>query len=243
MWVRYRIVFETEYHIGDGFARPGMVDNSIIKDNKGRLYIPGHTMKGVVRDAAENFLAPWRAKLQICDGTFERDKRLCGIKKFNVNSPCLLCRLFGSAYIPGYFSFSPAVFEKEYREFIACDLGEEYISPREYLIPDQFRISTHNKIDRATGTAEKELLFSYELGANVVPFEGEIKRINSERKEEAELVILISALRFIRRFGARRRKGWGKCRVQITGPTDWEEKIDKLKELLENGEIGTNDRS
>ncbi|MBC8521845.1 MAG: hypothetical protein H8D26_07655 [Methanomicrobia archaeon] len=242
MQVRYRIIFETEYHIGSGFARPGIVDNTIIRDNKGRLYIPGHTIKGIIRDSAEELLAHWRSKLNICDGTFEPGKKLCGVN-CNLNSPCLFCRLFGSVYTSCYFNFAPAVFEKEFEALLGCDLGEGYVSPGEYLIPDQVRTSAHNKINRATGRVEKDLLFSYELGANTVPLEGTIERVNPEREEEAELVVLISALRFIKRIGGRRRKGWGRCEVQIVEPSDWEERINNLKELLENGKIGANDRS
>lgn len=242
MQVRYRIIFKTEYHIGNGFARPGIVDNTIIRDNKGRLYIPGHTIKGIIRDSAEELLAPWRTKLNICDGTFESGKKLCGVN-CNLNSPCLFCRLFGSVFTSCYFNFSPAVFEKEFEAFLGCDLGEGYVSPGEYLIPDQARTSAHNKINRATGRVEKDLLFSYELGANTIPFEGAIERVNPEGEEEAELVVLISALRFIKRIGGRRRKGWGRCEVQIVEPSDWEERINNLKDLLENGKIGANDRS
>jgi CRISPR/Cas system CSM-associated protein Csm3 (group 7 of RAMP superfamily) len=243
MLVRYRITFETEYHIGNGFARPGIVDNTIIRDNKGRLYIPGHTIKGIIRDAAEELLAHWRTKLNICNGTFDPGKKLCGVN-FNLNSPCLFCRLFGSVYTSSYFNYSPAVFEKEFEAFLGCDLGEDFVSPGEYLIPDQVRTSTHNKISRASGRVENDHLFSYELGASTTPFEGMIEPVNHEREvEEVELVVLISALRFIKRIGGRRRKGWGKCEVEIVEPPDWEKRVNNLKELLENGKIGANDKS
>lgn len=57
MKIRYEIKFYTDWHCGSGLAAGADVDALVVKDNNGMPFIPGKTIKGLVRDAFEEIRA------------------------------------------------------------------------------------------------------------------------------------------------------------------------------------------
>lgn len=57
MNIQYRIVFFSDWHCGSGLAAGADADALVIKDQNGLPYIPGKTMKGLIREAAETLLS------------------------------------------------------------------------------------------------------------------------------------------------------------------------------------------
>jgi CRISPR/Cas system CSM-associated protein Csm3 (group 7 of RAMP superfamily) len=54
MEIKYKIQFHTDWHCGSGLAAGADVDALVVKDKDGLPYIPGKTMKGLIREAVEN---------------------------------------------------------------------------------------------------------------------------------------------------------------------------------------------
>ena len=52
--IKYEIEFFSNWHCGSGLAAGADVDALVIKDNNGLPYVPGRTLKGLLRDAATN---------------------------------------------------------------------------------------------------------------------------------------------------------------------------------------------
>lgn len=50
--IKYEIEFFSNWHCGSGLAAGADVDALVIKDKNGMPYIPGRTLKGLLRDAA-----------------------------------------------------------------------------------------------------------------------------------------------------------------------------------------------
>ena len=50
--IKYEIEFFSNWHCGSGLAAGADVDSLVIKDKNGLPYIPGRTLKGLLRDAA-----------------------------------------------------------------------------------------------------------------------------------------------------------------------------------------------
>lgn len=50
--VKYKIVFFSNWHCGSGLAAGADVDALVIKDKNGLPYVPGRTIKGLLREAA-----------------------------------------------------------------------------------------------------------------------------------------------------------------------------------------------
>ena len=57
MKITYKVKFFTDWHCGSGLAAGADVDALVVKDNDGIPYIPGKTIKGLVRQALEEILA------------------------------------------------------------------------------------------------------------------------------------------------------------------------------------------
>ena len=69
--VRYKITFFSSWHCGSGLAAGADTDELVIKDRDGLPYVPGRTVKGLLREAAA-MLA------QFMDVPEESDHRLFG---------------------------------------------------------------------------------------------------------------------------------------------------------------------
>ncbi len=53
MDITYKIEFHTDWHCGSGLAAGADVDALVVKDKNNMPFVPGKTMKGLVREAAE----------------------------------------------------------------------------------------------------------------------------------------------------------------------------------------------
>lgn len=53
MNITYKIEFHTDWHCGSGLAAGADVDALVVKDENGLPFVPGKTMKGLVREAVE----------------------------------------------------------------------------------------------------------------------------------------------------------------------------------------------
>jgi len=54
--IKYEIKFHTDWHCGSGLAAGAGVDALTVKDKNGLPFIPGKTIKGLVREAVEEIL-------------------------------------------------------------------------------------------------------------------------------------------------------------------------------------------
>jgi len=56
MDIQYKIEFFSDWHCGSGLAAGADVDVLVVKDKNRLPFVPGKTMKGLVREAVENIL-------------------------------------------------------------------------------------------------------------------------------------------------------------------------------------------
>ena len=57
MDLQYKIIFHTDWHCGSGLAAGADVDSLVIKDRSDLPYVPGKTIKGLVKEALEDLAA------------------------------------------------------------------------------------------------------------------------------------------------------------------------------------------
>ena len=55
--LQYKIDFFSSWHCGSGLSAGADVDALVVRDRDGLPYVPGKTVKGLVREAVEDFLA------------------------------------------------------------------------------------------------------------------------------------------------------------------------------------------
>lgn len=205
-----KIEFQSDWHIGSGAGIPGSVDRQVLRDSQGLPYVPGKTLTGILRDAAE-FVAEIR-------GGRHKD---------------LVSELFGTqqglrgedAVIEpraAKIGIGSAVFSEKTRNYI---LGNDLTSALFYVQPGI-------KIDPSTGCTSEDHLFSVEktrsgcvLYAEVIFF---VELSDDENK------LLNDAVKAVRRIGGRRRRGAGLCRLSWKSESD-EQKISCMAPLTFNG--------
>lgn len=56
MTIYYKVEFYSSWHCGSGLSAGADVDELAIKDKHGMPFIPGRTLKGLIREAFENYL-------------------------------------------------------------------------------------------------------------------------------------------------------------------------------------------
>ncbi len=232
--ITYSVEFKSDYHIGSGFGISGVVDDILVKDSKGRLFIPGGTFKGIIRDACEDLANA--LNIPMCDGTVAGGKRMCGVNR--KGDICLLCLIFGTEVLPSHFRFQSA----RRRDAVSELMGDERMSP---FLPALSRVEAHNRINRHTGTAAEKHLFAYELGRKSEPYQAgifQIQAFDTEAQEKDAFALLVAGMRFVMRMGGKRRRGKGRCRLRIkdpvqgeNGPYKWMDLIDHLPQLLNKG--------
>lgn len=69
--INYKIQFFSEWHCGSGLAAGADVDALVIKDKNSLPYIPGKTIKGLVREAVEDILS-FKEKKEEKEAVFRR---------------------------------------------------------------------------------------------------------------------------------------------------------------------------
>lgn len=214
MRIDYVLRVEAEYHIGTGLSRPGVVDETLVCRPDGSLFIPAEYFRGLLRDCCTQILY-WTGKDKECceasllkaptevEPEFQQKgvPKTCGLNFRIDKQPCVLCRIFGTTFSPKAYRFTDAVFEK-----FEIEGGEP------------IRISTHNRIDPATGRVPQDFLFSFELGAPAI-FKGGIERIAPSPDPDypdlllEEVGLIVAGMRLVERVGKRSARGWGWARI------------------------------
>jgi CRISPR/Cas system CSM-associated protein Csm3 (group 7 of RAMP superfamily) len=137
LWVvRGEIVLDSAFHVGSGQASR-YSDQALRRDGQGRPYLPGSSLAGLLRTAAEDLAGDVLGVPACSDRTGD------------INCPT--CMLFGWASPKG-----------DRRAGVASRLYVEDAYPAR-LIPDQREVRDHVGINRLRGAAEPNLRFTQEV--------------------------------------------------------------------------------
>lgn len=227
MIIKYKLKAESEYHIGTGLQQPGIADQSLVTRPDGTLVIPAEHFRGLVRDACTQLLHWLGHAKDCCEASLQKGPRqgqnevltTCGLNFRENKPPCVLCRLFGTTFLPRHYHFFDAMLErKEKTEGQETQQESEEASQKAKTPKETKRVSLHNRVDPATGRVPEETFFSFEVGA-AEAFTGRIERAGPQTKPDLlqeEVGLLLAGLRLVERVGGRSGRGWGRCRVQIT---------------------------
>ena len=192
--------FDSDWHVGSGAGIPGSVDRQVLRDEEGFPYVPGKTLTGILRDAAE-----WIADV--------RDAEKKGNKWKNA-----LIGLFGEqpeshGGTSGSFASGAAVGIGSAE--LSRDLRNYIQELRKASGPDLcaalFTVRPGVKIDRATGRALEDHLFSTERVRGCTLY-APVKYLRGPLSED-EKTLLEDAVKAVRRLGGKRRRGGGRCRL------------------------------
>jgi len=218
----YALEFSAPFHCGTG-VRSGLIDRSVMRDGGGYLYVPGSTIKGVVRELCEQLARFYEDS----DDTIRtriaspHDKAIA-LKDLGAK-PTLVTRVFGSQICPGRLFFNDAQQEDKQR----YDIPK---APKRYQNM-QTDLYTQVRLNRSTRTAVRGALYNSEFGVRKMVFQGsivgslecipistEIDEMFSGKDDEStySLLLLLAGLYMIERLGGNKSTGKGECRCIIT---------------------------
>lgn len=173
--MRYKIEFFSYWHCGSGQTAGADVDELVIRDVSGLPFVPGRTLKGLLREAVANILL------------------LRGGEKGSVEE------LFGSESRQGRLYFTNASLSDALRQSLRStpDIEPEML----------YRSFSSTAIDER-GVAKEHTLRRIETAIPCTLY-GEITGIGSADEE----ALLEEALKYVKRLGLGRSRGYGRCEL------------------------------
>lgn len=212
-----KIVMQSTLHIGAGHGR-GLIDNAVVRDHDGQVYIPGSSFKGKVREACE--LLAKSQDLDVCQAPNPR--YMCGSPEAPVpaqQQPCIVCRIFGA---PGGSS----------EEWLGLYWDNAYLDPaiqqavgkRNKAGKGQLALSysrTQAGMSRARGTAHEGLLFTSEFAAEQLTFQTRLTGclpltlVADQPERYYETILLVAGLKLVETLGGSGSRGAGRCRIEL----------------------------
>ena len=224
LWIAYDLTFATPFHFGTGI-RKGLVDRTVIHDDGDLLYVPGSTLKGVLRERCEQLACFYEG-----ESARGRSPHLAEVALLELGNtdPPMVTRIFGSHNRPGRLFFEDArQDELQIKEYDSQNSGERYRKGKYKTL--QVDVATQVRMDRPTRTAVPGALYTSEYGTNDLVFKGiiqgwlECSPIPVEQPDTLEMVptysllLLLAGLRIVDRLGGNKSSGKGQCACRITG--------------------------
>lgn len=185
MDIKYKIEFFSDWHCGSGLASGADIDQLVIKDQDKLPFVPGKTIKGLVREAIET---------------------IGGFSQVDPQKEELLNEAFGffdthdknKVPIKGLLFFSNAELPAVQKEVICNNSLAKYL----------YRAVSSTSIDE-DGVAKEGSLRRTETVIPCILY-GDILDVPDLLMQDIE-----DALHFIKRMGANRNRGLGRCRFSI----------------------------
>lgn len=192
--IKYKITFFSEWHTGSGLTSGSDMDALVIKDKNDMPYIPGRTLKGLLKEAAKELNA-----LEYVDVNFiETIFGVATDTKKNKIADILDTEDIEST-IKGECFFTNAKLSEELYN----------ASVENKLAPYYYRTIASTAIKGESGVAKKHSLRRMQTTIPCV-LEAEITNVHTDFIEEIE-----SCLKWIKRLGQNRNRGLGRCQFEI----------------------------
>jgi hypothetical protein len=189
MTLNYHITFLSDWHCGSGLSGGAEADATVLKDNQKLPFIPGKTIKGLIKEAL--------SEMREVNETISQNQ-IDSILGKEIRDPKDPKKVIGT--INGSAFFSNAELSEEEKKEITHDLTD-------FL----YRNIASTQIEKNKGTAKWNSLRVMEVCIPVT-LEGKIIGITSDEQYQ----LLTDALKWIRHLGVNRNRGLGRCKLVVT---------------------------
>lgn len=194
MNIEYTIKIHSYWHCGSGLAAGANVDALVVKDKNGMPYIPGKTIKGLIREAVENYLmftsADNEEAEEVNNKMAEKVKTAFGVPVSDDDEHKYKTK--GNAF------FTNAELESNLRsDIIRAGLQQYLFTNISSTAIDDKGIAVDNSLRRIEVTVPCEL-------------EGKIIDLDDSLSD-----IVSKSFGFIKRLGVSRNRGLGRCTVSV----------------------------
>ncbi len=251
--IDYTLSFATPFHFGTGI-RVGVIDRTVVRDDDGFLYVPGSTLKGVLRERCEQLerLYENAQEAGTVPSPHDANEALLGLGRGN---PTMVTRIFGSQNKPGRLFFDDArQSEADLAQYESRSTGDNEGDYKSL----QVEVSTQARMDRLTRTTVPGALYSSEYGTHDLVFEGVIQgwlacsaihtnTAPSQLQPTYSLLLLLAGLCMVDAIGGNKSSGKGRCTCEIRKlvvnsteiePSTWEGWLEQLDALANYGREG-----
>lgn len=206
------IHFEAGFAVQSGYGLAGVLDNTIMKDARGLPYIPGTTLKGVIREACEEIALLMGCKPYQTVIAEIKDIKTDGKDIYSPSSYGLVNRIFGTPFIPSAFEFHSAYLKQDGMDPAVSEFLRDWSSWNE----------SHTSIDPDTGTVKEDHLFSTEVAAHDLQhpdydFKFDIVPM-PELVDDRLISLLFSGIRLVDHIGSGKTRGKGLVKMDISVP-------------------------
>ena len=186
MTINYELKFFDYWHVSSGLSGGAALDSYVVKDSAGLPYVPGKTIKGLVREAAELF---WdQGDIDKCFGSRGSKNKQNNGNEQNENDDTTQAQCY----------FSSATIDEKIAVEITSNKLERNL----------FEIISATKIDE-NGIAVDKSLRDIEV---ILPITliGKIENIDDKFASN-----LKRALKSVKRMGLNRNRGLGRCEFKV----------------------------
>ncbi len=235
--IDYYLHFTSAFRFGTGL-REGLIHRIVARDANDYLYMPGSTLKGVLRERCEQLADLF--ELEVIDPHAE------DLAEVHPNL-AIVNRIFGSRFHASQLYFDDAPLIKQQKEWFEPQVGNDDYkkTKRPEYRSWQTEKRTQVSISRLTRTAEPGRLYNSEYGVKGLKFQGSIYgllsgfRLEEEEPGTYSLLLLLAGLYSLDfdRLGGNKSTGAGKMRLEISKVSvdgqvlETEALLNKLEEL------------
>lgn len=206
--LKYQLKFKSAFHCGSGLTN-GLINRAVVRDTDGYLYIPGSTIKGILRESCERIAKVFG--LPVRDPHNEQQ----AMNTF-FDAPDIVECIFGSRFKEGSLFFDNTWIETEAKHFFDSSQIEQ-----KYLFM-QTENRTQTRISRLTNTVLEGALYTSEFGISQLSFTGKIhgclEGITCEMSDlpaTYQLFLFLAGIYGAERIGANCSTGFGRCQFAI----------------------------
>lgn len=185
--------FATPFSIGTGVLGGTVADKPLLKDAEGIPYLPGSTLKGIMRHEAEKIVRSLWKDEAVCRSP--NPATMCPQNRPIEQRFCPICRVFGSPWLPSSLIFS--------------DLKPGERLDRQVMKDTKLRFGVG--ISRYRRVAAEDLLYTLEVApaAQGVPFRGTIEGNIPDNEWKRLLALVLASLQTINAIGGAKSRGLG----------------------------------
>jgi CRISPR/Cas system CSM-associated protein Csm3 (group 7 of RAMP superfamily) len=213
--ITYYLTFNTPFHCGTGL-RSALIDRTVVRDHNDYLYVPGSTIKGVVREHCERLERMYSERDNIGDligSPHDARNALMALGK----PVTMVSRIFGSHYNPGNLFFEDARLSDDDKKLFLGNNGDDRYKNL------QTDLYTQVRLHRPTRTSVTGALYTSEFGVRDTKLEGKVSGwLRCTPIEEVSpqgptysLLLLLVGLHMLDRIGGNKSTGKGKCRCEV----------------------------
>lgn len=211
--INYRVTFSAAFHLGTGL-RSGLIHRSVATDPNGYLFVPGSTVKGVLRDYCGQIVRLFNFP--------DDDPHAANIGEAN-SQGTIIEHIFGSRFRPGRLYFDDAKLDIEDQKLFEPTYDDPQLQNRRRSEFRSWQIEKRTQVSlwRPTNTATTGQLYHSEYGIRGLRFDGQIIGLLEGYGTLAEplvsysLVLLLAGLYRLERIGGNKSGGAGQLTCEV----------------------------